>query len=149
MFGLTKLFSSKPFETVALGSLKKRNGLWRGFIDLAESKNIPISIFGNCSEPNLFALESTVQVLNSWDKISHEIQNSLYEHYLRGPTWSDSYPKIERTRLIDFIALEQIVVEKRKGRVVIEIAIRTAWDEEHTLGARLVNRKLEELCESI
>ena len=149
MFELFKFFSSALFESGVLGNFEKINGLWEGSISLMGNKKTPILIFGNRSGPDFYALESMVEVLNSWDEISNEIQNSLFEHYLRGPTWNDSYPRIDRARLMASVVFEQILVEMRRGRLVIEISIRTAWDEEHTLGARLVNLKLEELCESI
>ena len=46
-------------------------------------------------------------------------------------------------------AVEFVQVTPLSGQLTVEIGYRVAWDEEHTLGARLRDGRLIELCGSV
>ena len=149
MFNLFGIIKSNKYHHQQLGSFKKSQGCWNGLLDLDMVGKIPLLIHFGGTEPDSLAIATTVQFSNSWGERRKEIQETLYKHYLSGPTWSEDYPRISLSEIWNFVSVEKIVVEKRRGKAVIEVAIRVEWDEEHTLGARIIDGKLDELCGSI
>ena len=140
-----------PQQHAELGPLQYRSGRWRGTIALEKEARIPLFIPGSRAGPDPEGLKVAGLASEWWTQARPEVEHELYDHYsagrddpidatleLREPgeVWAHASPssvEIKPFRLLD----------------EIQVAIRVAWDEEHTLGAMIRDARLVGLNGSI
>jgi hypothetical protein len=155
MFGL---FQSPPFSDALLGELRRTGGIWRGTVGLGNVR-VPLAIHGPRSSPDPQALEIARAVLSSYPEWRNLIAAAMFEHYapyaeavaageLEPP--AQGLPRITQPEEVwPHTSVEFVAVVPLDGTLSVEIGYRVAWDEEHTLGARLRNGQLIELNGSV
>ena len=160
MFGL---FKTAPFEDDRLGSLTRSGGSWRGIIALGQHGKFELSLSGGRQSPDSASLALARELPARYESLLSQIQASLFEHYEpyrdadsagELPEPSEPFPKIERAEDVwphvfsRWVRIEPLQGSPQDGPT-IEIAYRVAWDEEHTVGARIQGWSLFELCGSV
>ncbi len=153
------LFGSARHVDAQLGELRRSRGAWRGRIDVAHGSTVPLILAGTRAAPDAEALRLARTIAADMPGWLPHIAKALHEHYLpyaealaaggEEPPVS-GLPKIERADDVwANTAIEYIAVTPLGGALTIEVGYRAAWDEEHTLGARLRDGKLLELNGSV
>lgn len=155
MFGL---FRSPPFHDAELGEFVRSRGYWRGTVSLA-SQSVPIALAGSRGNPDSGALALGRQAQTLYASMRPLIEAALFEHYepyaeaLEAgelPATSESFQKItEPSQVWPNVSLVFVSISPIDGVLTTEFGFTTAWDEEHTLGARFQNGALLELCGSV
>lgn len=155
MFGL---FSAPTISDPDLGELKRSRGMWRGHIRLDQSVS-PLIVAGPRSAPDPSSMLLAKSISYRYPSWQAEIERELIEHlapYAEAvasgelPSPEDPLPAIEKSSDVwQYVATEYVAVAPLGGKLTIEFAYRVTWDEEHTLGARLQDGRLLELCGSV
>lgn len=143
LFGL---FSSPPFTDPLLGEFCRSRGMWRGTMDL-EGVRVPVALPGSRSAPDARAIDIARAIPSIYAESRGLIAAAMFEHH--APYAADP-PRVTRPEDIwPHTSVEYVAVITLDGELGIEIGYRVAWDEEHTLGARLQNGRLVELNGSV
>lgn len=155
MFGL---FKSTPFSDPKLGKLVRSRGHWRGSISLGGSST-SLVISGSRNEPDAEAIQVARGLSSLFPAWKPAIENALFEHYTpyaealaagELPPPSEPFPKLETPDQVwPQVTLAFVSVTPLDGRLTTELGYTTAWDEEHTLGARFQAGQFVELCGSV
>jgi len=155
MFGM---FKSSPFSDDQLGELHRAGGMWRGTIDLGEVR-APLALPGSRSAPDPRALDIARTVPSAYPEWRGLIAVAMFEHYapyaetvaageLEPP--GEGLPRVTQPDEVwPHTDVQFVAVITLDGELTVEIGYRVAWDEEHTLGARLRNGRLVELNGSV
>jgi hypothetical protein len=160
MFGL---FRSATFRDDRFGSLIRSGGHWKGSIALGQHGNVELSLSGGRGSPDPASLGLAHELPARYGSLLSQIQSSLFEHYEpyrdadstgELPERSEPFPKIERAEDVwSHVSAQWVLIGPLRGSPkdgpTIEIAYRVAWDEEHTVGARIQKWKMFELCGSV
>lgn len=155
MFGI---FKFQTFSDLQLGELRRVGGVWRGTIDLGEVR-APLALPGPRSAPAPQALEIARAIPSSYPDWRRLIAAAMFEHYAPyaeavdagelEPT-GERLPRIfHADQVWPHTSVEFVAVITLDGELCVEIGYRAAWDEEHTLGARLRSGRLIELNGSV
>lgn len=154
-----RLFKSPPFDDPELGQLVRSRGLWRGMLEVEPSLSVPLVIGGPRSGPDLQALEAARQIASSYPGWKPVIATALVQHLepysqdvadgeLAAP--EGGLPEINAPDDVwPQVTLVFAAVTPLAGVLTTELGYMTAWDEEHTLGARFQSGKFLELCGSV
>lgn len=154
MFGL---FERPSFTDPQLGELRRSGGMWRGTVSLDEAA-IPLVVSGSRSSPDPDAIEVARGIGVGYPLWRAAISRALSEHYLpyaEAVTAGDAdtpvdIPRIDAAEQVWLHAhVEYVQVAPLDGTLTVEIGYRVVWDDEHTLGARLRDGQLMELCGSV
>jgi hypothetical protein len=157
MFGL---FKSEPLHLEGLGPFVRSRGLWRGTISLGSSSNVPLALHGSSKEPDVEAAAIARSLVTEFDSLRPSIERELFEHYQPhseavesgeqpSPTTED-FPRVNSAPEVwGHVSLDFACVTPFGNALVAELGYTTEWDEEHTLGARIQDGRLVELCGSI
>jgi hypothetical protein len=146
------------YDDAVLGDLTRRLGHWRGRIVLGEDCAVPLVIAGWGSAPSAARLALAQELVDRYDGLRPAIAAALYEHYAPYDEAVedgviDALPTLPRLTDVDqvwpYVTPVRVKIESLGGVETVEIAYRVAWDEEHTLGARLQAWRLVELNWSI
>jgi hypothetical protein len=155
MFGI---FKSTPFTDAMFGELRRSGGVWRGAIDLG-GPSVPLALPGSRKAPDPQALEIARAIPSRYARWRGPIAAAMFEHYapyaeavatgeLEPP--GDDLPRVTQPDDVwPYTSIEYVAVITLDGELSVEIGYRVAWDEEHTLGARLRNGRLIELNGSV
>jgi len=122
-----------------------------------------VSLAGGRQSPDSENLALAHELPAHYEALLPQIQAGLFEHYKpyrdadsagELPESSEPFPKIERAEDVwPHVFAQWVRIEPLQGSPqdssTIEIAYRVAWDEEHTVGARIHNWRLLELCGSV
>jgi len=160
MFGL---FKTPPFEDDHLGTLTRSGGSWRGRIALGQHGKIELGLSGGRQSPDAASLVLAHELPARYAALLPQIQASLFEHYEpyreagsagELPQLSGPFPDIQGAGEVwPHVVAQWVRIEPLRGAPedgpTIEIAYRVAWDEEHTVGARIQGWQLFELCGSV
>jgi hypothetical protein len=156
MFGV---FKSPSFSDPQLGDLLRSRGLWRGSITVTAGAAVPLAIAGARGEPDAQALQAAREVASQFSSWRSTIEAALFEHYLpyaeplaggELPPPSDGVPRLEiPSHVWPHVLLVFVSVTPLDNVLTTELGYTTAWDEEHTLGARFQAGKFVELCGSV
>ena len=156
MFGL---FKSAPFPDSQLGEFLRSRGYWRGLIILGDSSCVQLVISGTRYEPDEKALRVAHGLVNQFPLWKPVIERALFEHYLpyaegfatgELPQPSEPFPKLgAASQVWPHVSLVFVSVTPLDGSLTTEFGYTTAWDNEHTLGARFQGTKFLELCGSV
>jgi hypothetical protein len=141
-----------------LGPIERSRGRWRARLAL-EGTSLPLAIVGARSAPNADALALARALPVVWSRNLEIVAQALVDHYapyqeavaageLAPP--SSPLPAIARPSDVwRFVTLQSASVTPIDGKLVSEVALSAAWDEEHTLGARFEGARFVELNGSI
>ena len=156
MFGL---FKSPPFHDPELGELVRSRGLWRGSLTIEAGVTAPLTLSGTRIEPHAQALAAACEVPQRFASWRPVIEQALFEHY---EPYAESLamgeieaveepmPRIALPAEVwAHVSLQYICVAPLGGSLTTELGYATAWDEEHTLGARFQGSTFIELCGSV
>ncbi len=153
------LFKSAPFIDPQLGVLRRSGGVWRGTLVLDQAATVPLAVSGTRTGPDPHALRLACSIPSEYVSWRPAIERALLEHYspyaeavaageLHPP--ASGLPAIEAPSVVwAHTVAEFVQVAPLSGQLTVEIGYRVAWDEEHTLGARLRGGQLVELCGSV
>ena len=160
MFGI---FKTPPYQDEVLGDLKWSGRHWKGSIRLAPHGTVELIVSGSRSSPDSDSLALVRDLPKRYAGLRSEIQASLFEHYEPGrdavlegafPQHVRPFPEItnaDATWL--YVTVVSVLIEPllTAGQMVntVEVAYTVAWDEEHTVGARIQEWRLIELCGSV
>ena len=156
MFGL---FKSPPFHDPQLGELVRSRGLWRGSLTIETGVSAPLALSGTRTEPGAQALTTAREVPQAFGSWRPAIEQALFEHYepyaeavAAGelPSPSEALSRIVSPGDVwPHVSLVFVSVTPLSGLLTTELGYTTAWDDEHTLGARFQSGKFIELCGSV
>lgn len=158
MFGWLK---ANPIEDPQLGTLRHKGLGWRGSITLPRLGATELRIHGGRSGPDAAHLAAARQAVADFEACRADIEAAVFEHYevyrdaLSAQEWAeiglpplaapgDVWPHLEPA----WVLVETMIGTASRSPLV-EVAFRTAWDIEHTLGARLQDGRLFELNSSV
>jgi hypothetical protein len=151
MFGL---FESPPFVDPALGGFTRKRGVWRGTITL-DGRAVPLVLAGGKSSPDAAALELARALAADYPTWRDALAAALFEHYepyaeLGGDDPDFSTVAIDSASAVwPHATLQYVLVAPFEGELTFELGYEVAWDEEHTLGARLRDGVVVELNGSV
>ena len=155
MFGL---FKSAPFSDPLLGELVRSRGFWRGMLQL-DSGSTKLALAGTRTAPDPAAVAAAHELKAQLSAWRSAIETALFEHYEpyaeavaagEFPEATESFPGITApTGVWPHASLEFISISPLDGSLTTELGYITAWDEEHTLGARFAGGAFIELCGSV
>ena len=149
---MVSLFGSAAFHDDQLGELRRSRGAWRGIVAL-EGAAVPLIVSGPRAEPDPDALRLARSVPEQMSAWRPAIERALFEHYApyaEAEPAGEGLPAIrEASSVWPHTRIEFVQVAPLDGRLAVEIGLRVAWDEEHTLGARLSGGQLLELNGSV
>ena len=156
MFGL---FKSAPFIDPQLGELRRSRGAWRGTLVLDANSTVPLVIAGSRAAPDPEALRVARSIHPQFASWRPAIERALFQHlapYADAVAAGELRPPASPLPAIDapssvwpHTSVEFVQVAPLDGQLTVEIGYRVAWDEEHTLGARIRGGQLIELCGSV
>jgi hypothetical protein len=156
LFGL---FKSPPFHDPKLGELVRSRGFWRGLLTVEAGVRAPLAVSGMRTEPHAQALAAAREVAQAFASLRPAIEQALFEHYepyaeavTAGelPSPSEALPRIAAPGDVwSHVSLVFVSVTPLSGLLTTELGYTTAWDDEHTLGARFQSGKFMELCGSV
>ena len=156
MFGL---FKSPRFHDPKLGELVRSRGLWRGLLTVEAGVSAPLALSGTRTEPHAQALAAARQVAQAFASWRPAIEQALFEHYEpyaeavtagEFPSPSEALPRIAAPGDVwSHVSLVFVSVTPLSGLLTTELGYTTAWDDEHTLGARFQAGRFIELCGSV
>jgi hypothetical protein len=146
MFGL---FTTPVFRYPVLGAFKRSRGHWRGTIELSPGQSVPLVLAGPRSEPDPQAIAIARTLPGASAGWRPRIEAALFEHYQPyaeaiaagelEPSGGALPPITSPGDVWPHVTLEYVAVTPLGGALTIEFGYDTAWDEEHTLGARVQN----------
>jgi hypothetical protein len=144
---MLSFFSSPPFRDPILGEFARSGGHWRGKIELSGAV-VPLVLAGNRAEPGLQALRLGRTVVSNFEAWRSVIAQPLFEHY---EPYAEALALAIRTPadVWAHVTFAFVSVTPLSHALTIEFGLTTAWDEEHTLGARFQDGRFLELCGSV
>jgi hypothetical protein len=155
MFGF---FQTPSFSDSELGELRRKGGLWRGFISMRGDR-IPLALSGSRGAPDLQALEIARGLSRTYPDWQPQIAHAMLEHYEpyeeavsagEADPPEDGMPQMAAPGDVwAHASIEFVQITPLDGELTVEIGYRVAWDDEHTLGARLRQGRLLELNGSV
>jgi len=147
-----------PYNDPSLGVLVRARGHWRGTLYLRQALPVPLAVAGPRSAPDARALALARDVPIAWSAWQPAIESAVLAHiapYVEAIADGDlPAPRGVRSvasagELWPFITFTHVAAVPLDGRLVVELGLTIPWDEEHTLGARLHEGRLIELCGSV
>ena len=152
---MLRLFRPVPFDDPELGTLLRSRGLWRGTLALGGTL-LPLAVTGSRNAPDAQALAIARRLNGTWSVNCLAVAQALLDHLApyREAFAADGVgpppPAIAQARDVwQHVHLEWVSVTLLDGMLVAEVALSTAWDEEHILDARFEGERLFELNGSI
>ena len=126
-----------PRQHPELGSLLYSGGRWRGGIELERGKTVKLFLPGTRGGPIAEAAQLVRQVPDRWKRVRGDVENELFEHYTNGHEGGiPDLPDIATSADVwPHIVLSSVEIKPYQSLDEFQVAIRTAWDDEHTLGA--------------
>jgi hypothetical protein len=159
--GFLDLFKrAAPHSDTVLGVLEWSGGYWKGAISVQGDGALPLRLSGTPAAPDAASLAMALELPDRFGGLLPALETALFEHYQpyrdavaagEFPEHPEPFPTIARAADVwEHATPEGVLVAPLDGVVpTIEIALRTDWDVEHTLGARIQDWSLVELCGSI
>ncbi len=142
MFGL---FKTPTFADDELGQFQRSRGYWRGQIRLDVGEPVALVLSGSRERPDAEALALARTIRGDLPRWRPSIAEALVEHlepYAEAVAAGEAEPPAGGLPAIHapadvwpHTAIEFIQVAPLDGHLTVQIGLRVAWDEEHTLGA--------------
>ena len=140
-----------PQQHPQLGPLEHAGGRWRGAIELERGARITLFLPGNRGGPLPDALQLAETASSRWTRVRPSVEAELYAHYSAAQDAGVSdLPVIANSGEVwKHVTLLSVQIHPHRRLDELQVAIRTAWDDEHTLGALIRDGALAELNGSI
>ena len=155
MFGF---FRADPYVDPHLGTFVRRRGRWIGTFELPPHGVVELRIAGGRNGPGAEVLKLVTTLADEYAALKPKIADALFEHYEPGrEAWNagkidealESFPLLNSAADVwSNVQAVRIDVDASRRAFPVEIRLAATWDCEHTLGVRLLNRELLELCGS-
>ena len=139
-----------PKTHMALGGLVAHKGRWRGHIDLEGTRAL-LFLPGSRSGPDPLAIETANKIGDWWIRSRPDVERELFEHF-------DASREAEVPDLPDIkaagdvwahVTVRSVEITPYDSMNEIQVALGTAWDQEHTLGALIHDGDFVDLNGSI
>jgi hypothetical protein len=144
------LFRPPQYADATLGALVRRSGYWRGQISLGSDGDVSLLLAGGGAAPGEPRLALARELASRYPALRSAIARALFEHYEPYSDEAGDIPKLtDPDQVWKHVSLVHVRIEPLSRTETVEIAYRTAWDEEHTLGARFQDWALVELNGSV
>ena len=141
----------EPMVHPRLGTLRRTSGRWRGTVSLPGAADVVLFLPGGRSGPDAAAAGAAERLAEWWSAARAGIAKELFEHYSNGR--DGGLPEIAGLSNADavwrHVRITSVEVAPFKAPGEAMVALHTAWDQEHTLGAYLRDGRLVELNGSI
>jgi hypothetical protein len=152
--GVLDLLKRPEYTDPVVGTLVRRGGYWRGRIILGSGSGVPLILPGPRAAPGEAGLGLARELGARYTALRPAIERALFEHYEpysdAGDSGEEEIPRLSGPEQVwEHTSLVHVLVEPLGGVETVEIAYRTEWDPEHTLGARLQHWTLIELNGSV
>jgi len=155
--GILDFLKPSEYRDPVLGNLVRSKGYWRGAISLGSETGVPLLLAGPRAAPDETRLGLARELGQRYAALRPAIEGALFEHY---EPYSDaeSGEEADRGEILRLSRPDQVwghvspvrvLIERLGGVETVEIAYRTAWDTEHTVGARFQGWALMELNGSV
>jgi len=139
------------YKDPVLGDLVRKGRHWRGVISLGSQSVVPLVVAGPRAAPDETRLGLARELGHRYAALRPAIEAALFEHY---EPYSEAdlgeVPRLGRPEQVwGHASPVRVLIEAMGGVDTVEIAYRTEWDTEHTLGARFQGWALRELNGSV
>ena len=150
--GLFDLFrASSPQPHPIFGPLRYSRGLWRGVVALEPERPLVLFLPGPRDAPSADGLRIAELARQWWAQVRQQVEAELFEHY--EPYRDAAVPGVPQlsspSEVWPHVVLSSVQVRPYNAPDELQIALRVAWDDEHTLGALIRDGRLTELNGSI
>ena len=142
--GILDFLRPAPYSDPVLGRLVRQGRYWRGVIRLGSGDAVPLLLAGPRAAPGEPGLGHARDLGARYASLRPSIERALFEHY--EPYAEAMSSEEERLRegprlggpeqVWGHVAVAWVRIEPLGGVDTVEIAYRTEWDTEHTVGAR-------------
>jgi len=149
--GLIDFLRPQARPHAELGPFVYRRGRWRGTITLDGGAPIPLFLPGSRSGPDSEGIEIAEQASSWWTQSRPAVERELFDHYGAGrdDATDDTLPLGGAGDVWAHVVLSSVEIRPHRSLRELQVAMRVAWDEEHTLGALIRDARLVELNGSI
>jgi hypothetical protein len=139
-----------PQSHPEFGPLEYARGHWHGTVALDDAR-IALHLPGSRSGPDPDGLEIAKLAPRWWAAVKSAVVSELFDHYSAGREGGlDELPGMAAaTDVWTHVAISSVQVKPYRSIDELQVALRAAWDEEHTLGALIRGGTLVELNGSI
>jgi hypothetical protein len=156
--GILDFLRSPTYRDPVVGNLVRRGRYWRGVISLGSGSSVPLLLAGPRAAPGEASLGLARELGHRYAALLPAIERALFEHYEPYSQVVESgegehlgeVPRLGRPEQVwGHVSLVRVLIEALGGVDTVEIAYRTEWDTEHTVGARFQGWVLTELNGSV
>ena len=156
--GILDFLKRPAFRDPVVGNLLRQGRYWRGQISLGSERDVPMLLAGSRAAPDEAGLGLARELGPRYATLLPAIERALFEHqepYAEAVESGEAEHLVEVPRLGSpeevwgHISVVRVLIEPLDGVDTVEIAYRTDWDMEHTLGARFQGWALIELNGSV
>lgn len=144
--GILDFLKGPEYTDPVVGALVRRGGYWRGRIVLGSGSGVPLVLAGPRAAPGEAGLGLARELGPRYATLRPAIAHALFEHH---EPYSEEIALGGPEQVWAHVSIVHVLVEPVSGVETVEIAYRTEWDPEHTLGARFQHWVLNELNGSV
>ena len=156
--GILDFLRSPAYRDPVVGNLVRRGGYWRGVINLGSERGVPLLLAGPRAGPGEGSLALARELDRRYAALLPAVERALFEDYepyveaveSREGEHLGEVSRLSRPEQVwGHVSLVRVLIEPLGGVDTVEIAYRTEWDTEHTVGARFQGWALTELNGSV
>lgn len=156
--GILDFLKPHVYRDPVLGDLVRKGRHWRGVIGLGSERSVPLLVAGPWAAPDEIRLGLARELGHRYAVLRPAIEAALFEHYepyseaVESGEEADQgeVPRLGRPAQVwGHVSPVRVLIEPMGGVDTVELAYRTEWDTEHTLGARFQGWALTELNGSV
>jgi len=156
--GLFEHLLRRRYDDPTLGTLVGAWGRWRGQIGLGPGPAMPLVLTGDWAAPHAARLHLARELPTRYPPLVPTIEEALFEHYepygeAIAAGDEPPHPRVpvltQPEQVRPYVIPVRVLIEAVGGVDTVEIAYRAAWDDEHTLGARIQGWRLVGLNGSV
>ena len=145
--GMKDFLKPPSYSDPALGTLVRRRGYWQGEIDLQQPPGpVPLLLSGSRTAPDESGSKLARELVRRYPDLRPDIERSLFEHYEPYAEAAESdndgpladIPRLSAPDQVwKHVSLVRVLIEPIERLDTVEIAFKTGWDIEHTVGRAL------------
>ena len=155
--GILDFLRSPEYRDPVVGNLIRQGRYWRGVINLGSERDVSLLLAGPRAGPGEPGLGLARELGHRYAALRPAIERALFEHYepygeavASGEGDVGDVSRLSRPEQVwGHVSVVRVLIEPVGGADTVEIAYRTEWDAEHTVGARFQGWELTELNGSV
>jgi hypothetical protein len=147
--GILDFLRRATYRDPVVGDLVRQGGYWRGVMSLGSASGVPLLLAGPRPAPGEASLGLARELGARYAALCPAIERALFEHYEPYSGAADVPRLSDPEQVWGHVSAVRILIEALGGVDTVEIAYRTEWDPEHTVGARFQRWALTELNGSV